>query len=201
MHRAIGSFRTPMQAWVLIMMISAGLLASLAGCAQGAGADQQAVAVPDSSARSPGYRLGPGDKVHITVFGEKDLTGDFQVDGTGQMSFPLIGQVAAGGLTADQLSQTLVSRLKPDYLRDPRVAVEVLTYRPFYVVGEVKTPGSYPFVSNMTVLNAVALAGGFTYRAREDSFYLTRNGQGGQKTRIDATPDTPVQPGDVITVR
>ncbi|HLI14225.1 MAG TPA: polysaccharide biosynthesis/export family protein [Alphaproteobacteria bacterium] len=149
----------------------------------------------------PGYRLGSGDHVQITVFGQKDLTGEYLVDGTGMLSFPLVGQVKAGGLTADELASELISKLQPNYLKDPKVSVQVLTYRPFYIVGEVRTPGSYAYVSGMTVINAVALAGGFTYRARDDSFYVTRSEKDGRKVKIDAAPDTPVQPGDVITVR
>jgi polysaccharide export outer membrane protein len=139
--------------------------------------------------------------VRITVFGQSDLSGEYAVDGTGVLAFPLIGQIRAGGRTASELEQQIVGKLKPDYLTDPRVAVEVLTYRPFYIVGEVKTPGSYPYVSGMTVLNAVALAGGFTYRAREESFYVTRTEKDGSKARVSAAPDTQVFPGDVITVR
>ncbi|HEX6958803.1 MAG TPA: polysaccharide biosynthesis/export family protein [Ferrovibrio sp.] len=149
----------------------------------------------------PGYRLGSGDRVRITVYGQPELTGEYSVDGSGSLAFPLIGQVQAGGLTAASLEQLLVSKLKPDYLKDPSVSVEVLTYRPFYIVGEVRTPGSYAYVSGMTVINAVALAGGFTYRAKENSFYVTRTGENGEKTKLSASPDTPVLPGDVITVR
>ena len=148
-----------------------------------------------------GYRLGSGDRVRITVFGQPELTGEYQVDGTGQLAFPLIGQVQAGGLTGPGLEQALVDKLKPDYLKNPSVSVEVLTYRPVYIVGEVKQPGSYPYVTGMSVINAVALAGGFTYRARESSFYVSRTGANGEKTKLDATPETPVLPGDVITVR
>jgi len=148
-----------------------------------------------------GYTLGSGDRVRITVYGQPELTGEFQVDGSGMLSYPLIGQVQAGGLTAKGLEQALIGKLKPDYLKNPSVSVEVLTYRPFYIVGEVRTPGSYPYVSGMTIINAVALAGGFTYRARENSFYLTRTGENGEKQKLTATPETPVLPGDVITVR
>lgn len=148
-----------------------------------------------------GYRLGSGDRVRITVFGQPELTGEYQVDGTGQLAFPLIGQVQAGGLTGPGLEQALVDKLQPDYLKNPSVSVEVLTYRPFYIVGEVKQPGSYPYVTGMSVINAIALAGGFTYRARESSFYLSRTGANGEKTKLDASPETPVLPGDVITVR
>lgn len=147
------------------------------------------------------YRLGSGDRVRVTVFGQPELTGEYAIDGGGQMSYPLIGQIRAGGLTAAELEKDLIGKLSPGYLKDPSVSVEVLTYRPFYIVGEVRTPGSYPFVNGMTVLNAVALAGGFTYRARESSFYLTRTDESGTKSKVNASPETAILPGDIITVR
>ena len=156
--------------------------------------------LPPQAAADAGYKLGSGDRVRITVFGHSDLSGEYLVDGAGVMAYPLIGTVQAGGLSARELQQVLTQRLQPDYLKNPNVSVEVLTYRPFYVVGEVKAPGSYAYVSGMTVLNAVALAGGFTYRAREDTFYITRS-EGNGKVKIKVSVDTQVQPGDVITVR
>lgn len=146
------------------------------------------------------YRLGSGDRVRVSVFGEPSLSGDYQVDGLGKLAFPLVGQVSAGGLTAAELQARLVSTLSPDYVKNPSVSIEILSYRPFYIVGEVRTPGSYPFVAGMSVINGVALAGGFTYRAKKEDFYLTRT-VGSKKERLDATPETPVEPGDVITVR
>jgi len=146
------------------------------------------------------YRLGSGDRVRINVFGEPSLSGDYQVDGLGKLSFPLVGEVTAGGLTASELQARLVSSLSPDYVKNPSVSIEILSYRPFYIVGEVRTPGSYPYVAGMSVINGVALAGGFTYRATKEDFYLTRT-VGSKKERLDATPETPVEPGDVITVR
>jgi polysaccharide export outer membrane protein len=148
-----------------------------------------------------GYRLGSGDRVRITIFGQPELTGEYSVDGGGQMSFPLVGQIRAGGLTAPELEKALTEKLSPGYLKNPSISVEVLTYRPFYIVGEVRTPGSYPFVNGMTVLNAVALAGGFTYRARENSFYVTRTGEDGSKTKLSTGADATILPGDIITVR
>ena len=147
------------------------------------------------------YRLGSGDRVRITVFGQPELTGEYAVDGSGQMSYPLVGQIGAGGMTAHELEKALIGKLSPNYLKNPSISVEVLTYRPFYIVGEVRTPGSYPFVSGMTVLNAVALAGGFTYRARETSFYVTRTGENGAKNKITAGAEATILPGDIITVR
>lgn len=147
----------------------------------------------------PQYHLGPGDKLQVTVFGQQDLSGEFDVDGSGSISLPLIGEVEAGGLTVRQLSAEIVSKLKPNYLVNPRVSVQVLNYRPFYILGEVKNPGSYPYVNGMKVINAVALAGGFTYRAREDQIYITRANDP-KRTRQIATQQTVVLPGDVIKV-
>ena len=171
-------------------------LLPVAACSSGP-VEQAATAAPTSAS----YHLGSGDRVRITVYGQPEMTGEYAIDGGGTLSFPLIGQVHAGGLSAGGLEQVLVDRLQPGYLKNPSVSVEVLTYRPFYIVGEVRTPGSYPYVSGMTVLNAVALAGGFTYRAREDDFYVMRAATGGQKKKLEAEVDTPVLPGDVITVR
>jgi protein involved in polysaccharide export with SLBB domain len=147
------------------------------------------------------YRLGSGDRVRVTVYGQPELTGEYAVDGGGQMSYPLVGQIRAGGMTAHELERALIGKLSPGYLKNPSISVEVLTFRPFYIVGEVRTPGSYPFVSGMSVLNAVALAGGFTYRARENSFYVTRTAEDGSKNKITAGADATILPGDIITVR
>ena len=117
------------------------------------------------SRRRPGYRLGPGDKVHVTVYGEGDLSGDFEVSGSGRIAFPLIGDVTAAGLTAPGLGEDLTKKLAGGYLLNPRVSVEVVTYRPFYIIGEVNKPGSYPYTDGMTAMNAIGLGGGFTPRA------------------------------------
>lgn len=165
-------------------------------------ADAQAPAGQSSgmSTANDDYRLGNGDKVRISVFNQRDLTDIYQVDGLGRIAFPLVGQIDVGGLTPKQLEQKIAKVLSPDYVRNPHVSVVVLTYRPFYILGEVTKPGSYPYVSGMTMINAVALAGGFTYRADEDSFNLMRPDRVGKKLKVDAKPETPVQPGDVITV-
>ena len=184
-----------------VSVIAMLLAATLAGCGGGslpeAPMTGDAVAASDSGAT---YRLGSGDHLRITVFGEQDMSGEYQVDGSGKIAFPLIGQVQAGGMTASELQKKLSSTLSPAYIKNPAVSVEVLNYRPFYIVGEVQKPGSYPYVSGMTVINAVALAGGFTYRAKQNDFELTRNGSNGQKQQFAAEPLTPVQPGDVVTV-
>lgn len=152
-------------------------------------------------AADPGYRLGTGDVVRIVVFGQNDLSGSFPLDGQGMISMPLIKNIEAKGLTASELEHRIVEKLTPNYLKDPNVNVEILRYRPFYIVGEVRSPGSYSYVSGMTAINAVALAGGFTYRADEDDFDIKRGRDrkdGG--VEIEADPETKIEPGDVITV-
>jgi|SRR5579883_700823 len=164
---------------------------------------QQSLATPTQNAPSvpndPGYQLGNGDQIRITVFGQPDLTNTYQVDGQGMIQFPLVGRIHAGGMTAAQLQQEIVHKLSPDYIRNPSVSVEVLNYRPFYILGEVNKAGAYPYVSGMTVNQAVAFAGGFTYRAKDNNFEIDRT-ENGQRSKIKASGDTPVRPGDVITI-
>ena len=143
------------------------------------------------------YLLGPGDEVRITVFGEPDMSGQFKIDGGGNIGLPLIGNVQAGGRSPRDLEAAIAQRLKQGYLVNPQVTAEVMNYRPFYILGEVKKPGSYPYVEGMTAINAVALAGGYTYRARENQMLITRAGDT-QKQR--ASPDTVLLPGDVVEI-
>jgi len=169
------------------------LVAGLMACGSTAPTDVE------QTAATPEYHLGSGDRVRVTVLDQPNLTGEYRVDGAGRLAFPLIGSIEARGLSPTELEQKITSKLKPEYLANPSVSVEVVNARPFYVLGEVKNPGSYPYVEGMTVLNAVAIAGGFTYRAREEDFYITRASNPAQKT--GASPATRVTPGDVITVR
>ena len=141
------------------------------------------------------YKLGAGDKLIINVFGDKNLSGERQVDGAGAFTFPLIGNVQAGGLSSGELEALLEGKLK-EYMRQPNVSVEIVSYRPFYIVGEVRRPGSYPYVDGMTVMNAIAIAGGFTYRAQEKDFVIQRNNSSAGAGQISR-----IAPGDVIVVR
>lgn len=145
------------------------------------------------------YRLGPGDEVRVTVFGHKDLSGEFTVDGGGMVALPLVGNVDAGGKTLREFEGNVVTALRPDYLKNPRVSAEVLNYRPFYIIGEVKKPGSYPYVNGMTVVNAVALAGGYTYRARENRLLIIR-ADDPDRSKVEVDHGSAVLPGDVIEV-
>lgn len=154
----------------------------------------------DTAASVEGYVLGPGERVRLTVFRHEDLSGEFDLDGEGFLAMPLVGEVMGAGLNARQLENEIESRLKGGgYLVNPQVSIEVLTYRPFYIIGEVNNPGSYQYVNGMTVINAVALAGGFTYRADQEDIVITRGGSQGKKID-DVRPDTPVLPGDIVEV-
>lgn len=145
------------------------------------------------------YVLGAGDKLKLTVFEEADLSGDYTIDGTGFLRLPLIGQVRAAGLNSTQLEAAIGSSLSRGYLRQPRVSVQVSTYRPFYIIGAVTKPGEYPYVNHMNALNAIALAGGFTPSAIESSIYVRREGSN-TEVKMPTDRSTPIYPGDVVRV-
>ena len=146
-----------------------------------------------------GYTLGPGDRIRLTVFRHEDLSGEFELDGEGAFAMPLVGQIEAMGNTARQLETAIETQLEDQgYLVSPQVSVEMLNYRPFYIIGEVNNPGSYPYVNGMNVVNAVALAGGFTYRAAQDDIVISRGGSNGNM--VDAGLTSEVLPGDIIEV-
>src|SRR5580704_1577497 len=146
-------------------------------------------------------KLGPNDRLRITVFGQPTLTGEYTLDGNGVLAFPLIGNVPANGVTTSQLQQAIAAKLAPDYLVNPNVSAEVITRRPFFVIGEVQKPGNYNYVTSLTAINAVAMAGGFTRRARKNDFYVRRTAADGQTVRIEAHSGTLLQPGDTLEVR
>lgn len=156
-------------------------------------------AVPSAPAsRTADYILGVGDKVRVTVFGEADLSGEFEISSTGMLSMPLIGEVKASGATTTGLKTTITNKLLDGYMKDPKVSLEVLNYRPFFIVGEVMKPGSYNYVNGMSVINAIALAGGYTYRADKDDIVVKRGGENGKEEKVKE--DAIVRPGDVVTV-
>jgi polysaccharide export outer membrane protein len=171
-------------------------LCLLAGCSGGPDLPYCAD-TPAQAEGIEGYRLGAGDQLRVTVFRHLELSGEFRLDGGGFLALPLGGQFAAMGLTTRQLEDRIEQRLKEDgYLVDPQVSIEVMTYRPFYVLGEVATPGQYEYQNDMSVLNAVAMGGGFTYRADQDDIVIRRG-----DCRVPAEPDTKILPGDVVTIQ
>ncbi len=185
----------PFAIFVAILLASCSTGPVPSGGSSGASSTTQSAPV-----RSTGeYRLGSGDQLRIIVFGEEDLSGEFVVDGSGQVSVPLVGEVPASGKTVRDFQRALEAKLKEGYLKDPRVSAEVLNFRPFYILGEVTTPGEYPYLSGLTVMNAVATAEGFTYRADTRKVFIKRAGEVGERA-YDLTTETPVEPGDTIRI-
>jgi protein involved in polysaccharide export with SLBB domain len=151
------------------------------------------------AADPPAYKLGTGDKVRVTVFNEKDLSGDFDVNDQGEVALPLIGQVKVRDKTISEVEALFTQKYGVDYLVNPRINVEVLNYRPFFILGEVKNPASYPYQNGMTVVNAIALAGGYTPRANQGRI-LVKRADAPQSGEQPVTEDAPVLPGDIIRV-
>jgi len=158
-------------------------------------------AVPLTATASVGYeyKLGSGDKIRLIIFGEPDLSGEFTISGDGVVALPLIREVKATGLTASQLQMKVENAFKEGYLKDPRVSIEVLSFRPFYILGEVNKPGEYPYSNGITVVNAVALASGYTYRANQKKVFLRHAGATSEE-EVPLTSTTMVAPGDTIRI-
>jgi polysaccharide export outer membrane protein len=188
-------------------LCAASLAALLAGCAS-EGADLPLL--PSTAKLSDAYVLGPGDKVRIVLYGgdpnsmhavgnDSGNQNQYVVSDVGTVDAPYIGAVKAGGLTVDQLKRDITTKLADGYVKDPKVGIDVVASRPFYIVGEVNHPGSYPCTAGARLVSAVALAGGYTYRANED-FAVVERKQGDHIVTGRAAPDTPILPDDVIKI-
>jgi polysaccharide export outer membrane protein len=173
----------------LLWALAVGL--ALVACSAGSGLPMLAANADTDAA----YRLGSGDQLSIKVVGAEDITGQYPVSDSGTISVPLIGDVKAAGLTRSQLEREIAAGLAQGYIRNPRVNVAITKYRPFYIYGEVAKPGEYPYASGIRVLNAIATAGGYTYRAAKDYVVVTRRGR-----EAKGVGSTPIQPDDVIQV-
>jgi len=156
-------------------------------------------AAPPPVAHDPAYRLDAGDRLRIVVYGQEGLTNTYLVDAGGHITMPLIGSVPARGKTPAELAAAVAARLRNGYIREPYVAAEIEAYRPFFILGEVAAPGQYPFVPNMTVESAVAIAGGFSPRARRDQVTVTHTDARGT-VRLVVPTTTLLSPGDTIAV-
>jgi polysaccharide export outer membrane protein len=157
-------------------------------------------AVSAATASLPVYTLDSGDRLRIVVFGQEGLTNSYAVDASGHISMPLIGSVMARGLTTDELQSRIAAKLRDGFIREPHVAVEIEAYRPFFILGEVTQPGQYPYVANMTAETAVAIAGGFTPRARRQSVIINRT-VNGVPVRMSVPLTYELRPGDTINVQ
>jgi polysaccharide export outer membrane protein len=154
------------------------------------------VAAIDSTAD---YVLGTSDKIRVTVYGEPSLTGEYFVSTSGTVNLPLAGDVQASGLTLRDFRDKLTKALQDGYLKDPKISIEILTFRPFYILGEVIRPGQYPYTNGLTVFNAVATAGGFTYRANTRKVFI-KKATDTQEREIPLTSQTAISPGDTVRV-
>ncbi len=155
--------------------------------------------LPDATASA--YRLGPDDEVRVTVFNDPRLTGEFKVSDVGTLALPLIGNIRAAGRTTSEVEDAIEREMSSKQLfRDPSVAVQVVNYRPVFVLGQVERGGQFPYQPGMTALTAVAVAGGFNYRALQDYVSVTRITEDGRAREFRATRQAVLQPGDVVTV-
>jgi polysaccharide export outer membrane protein len=175
--------------WLLAACESVPIVSPQAGTADSAISERDATE----------YTLGPSDKMRVTVFNEPELSGEFVVDGQGYVSMPLIGEIDVDGLTVRQFQRLAEEKFAAGFLREPRVSAEVTNYRPYYILGEIARPGEYPYTNGLTVMNAIATAEGFTYRANR-KIVMIKGVDDDQEYRIELKPTTKVQPGDTIRV-
>jgi len=145
------------------------------------------------------YRLGPGDQVQLTVYDDKELSGQFYVSSTGTISLPLVGEVNVAGITIHELEALITAKLADGFILNPKVSAEVLIYRPFYILGEVNKPGEYPYTSGLTALRAVAVAAGFTYRANSHRVFI-RHANDPVEHEYKLNGEVYIQPGDVVRI-
>lgn len=185
---------------ILSTLALAGFL--LSGCDGGASigrvseAEQQAM-IKTAATTAPDIQ--PGDKIKVTVFGEDRLTGEYLIDPAGFVSLPLAGTVKAAGLSKPQLEKALESKFRGEYLKNPKVTVDISNFRPIYILGEVAKPGEYEFRGGLNILSAMALAGGTTYRANQSTVLIQHVGENGFK-EFTVSSTLPVLPGDLIRV-
>jgi polysaccharide export outer membrane protein len=172
------------------------MLFIVAGCSS----HPAAPAASDVVAQGTPYTLGSGDKLRVTVFNEPSLSGEYAVSDSGNLALPLVGEIPAVGLSTAELSTRVTARLSEGYLKDPKVSVEVLNYRPYFILGEVNKPGQYPYSSDLTVMNAIAAASGSTYRANMKSVLIKRASEQ-QEHKHALTAATKVYPGDTIRIK
>lgn len=184
------------KAWVarLASLVALAAFLGVTGCA----GSENLQPLPQQ-ASAPEYHLGPGDRLSIVVFGEDNMTGEYDVDDTGTVSVPLAGRIKVDNMTPAELEKALDQRLGKGLVTNPQVAVSVVRYRPFYILGEVKNPGAYPYYSGATVLSAVAMAGGYTYRAKTRAVEVVRPDGVDTDPKL-AKEEAYLQPGDIVIV-
>jgi len=186
---------------VSLLVVCLLVCLSVSGCGAGSNlgpvSEAEQKAIQEAAAGAP--RLQAGEKIRVNVYGEASLSGDYQIDPSGFVSLPLAGTVKAAGLTQPELEQELTQKFRTQYLRNPKVTVSVLEFRPFYILGEIEKPGAYPYTSGLNVLSAIAIAGGTTYRASKSTVLIQHPGEAGLR-EYPLTSSIPVLPGDIIRI-
>jgi protein involved in polysaccharide export with SLBB domain len=194
-RRATG--RVVVRGFTLTVLVTLGLFATACGNNAPPVTKAERDALEAEAAAPP--KVQPGEKVHITVYDEPSLTGDYQVDPSGFLSLPLAGTVKAAGLNQQELEQELTTKYRSGYLKDPKITVGISEFRPFYIVGEVEKPGAYPYSGGLTVLSAIAIAGGTTYRANQSSALIQHVGDD-KMHEYNMDAPIPILPGDIIQI-
>lgn len=184
---------------IVIWTLSSVLLLISMGCGSPFLSHEKVSAKKTSPVVTPSYRVGPNDALRIEVFGEPELSTETTVSGHGAIKFPLLGELRVIGMTVKDVEEALSQRLEAGYLKNPKVTVSIVRYRNFYVSGEARNPGAFPYREGITVLKAITLAGGWTVRAAKGEVEILRMVNGQQQTLIVGLKDT-IQPDDVIIV-
>jgi protein involved in polysaccharide export with SLBB domain len=185
--------------WRVVALLAAGCAAACGGNPYNS-APMLASPLPAALAKPGDFQLGSGDKLRVTVFGADQLSGDYEVDLAGTLSLPLVGIVPATGKTLDQVKAEIADSLRAKRLmNDPQVSVVLVSARPFYILGEVQKPGEYPYQGGLDIVSAIATAGGFTYRAKQDYVFVRRAGQR-DEMQVPLSSALPIGPGDVVRV-
>jgi len=176
----------------LMSALMAALMLATSGCAGG----EHGLPLVATTAPAP-YQLGPGDQIRLRVYGLDMMTDSYLVSDTGTISIPMIGSVAASGQTVETFENSVAQTIRAkQLLLDPKVSAQIVAYRPFFITGEVQKPGQYPYLPGMSVMTAVSVAGGYTFRANTKGAIITRN-----SNKAAAMPESGVQPGDLIQIR
>lgn len=181
-------------------ILAAALLAGIfvSACSQGPNLPPPSFATNTGPGLEHAYRLQIGDKLKLVVFGEENLSGDVEINGRGQIQIPLVGEIPAKGRTLKSLKHAIVARLADGYIKSPRISLDITNYRPIFVHGEVKSGGKFEYSNNLSFTDAIAMAGGYTYRAQQDYVVLSRAGSAA--VRINMPASVPLLPGDNIRV-
>jgi len=194
---AAKGMKLPMMRAVFVCSALLAVTFLFSGCAGRSLSQDEQQSLAEAATAAP--KLQPGDKIRVTVFGEDKLSGEYEIDQSGQISLPLAGTVQALGLTQSELEHALAKKFQSQYLKNPKVTVTIATLRPFYVMGEVTRPGEYPYKSGLNVLTAMAVAGGPTYRASRTAVQIQRLGETSMR-EYPISASVPILPGDVIKV-